>query len=57
MRNQDIREEINCSGIKYWMIAEKLGISDVTFSRRLRKELPINEKQKISQIILQLKEA
>ena len=51
MRNQDIRQEIKDSGIRFWIVAEKMGISDVTFSRRLRKELPDSEKQKIREII------
>ncbi len=57
MRNQETRIEIKESGIRYWMIAEKLGISDVTFSRRLRKELPTVEKLKIRQVISEIKEA
>ena len=52
MRNQDIRDEIKQSGVRCWMVAEKLGISDVTCCRRLRKELPEIEKQKIRNIIL-----
>lgn len=51
MRNLDIRQEIKESGIYHWVIAEELGISDVTFSRRLRKELSLDEKNKIREII------
>ena len=38
--NQDIREKILKSHLKYWQIAEQLNINDGNFSRMLRKELP-----------------
>lgn len=55
MLNQDIREEIKNSSLKLWQIADGLGITDGNFSRKLRKELPDSEKQKIRCIILNLK--
>ena len=51
MKNQDIRNEINESGLKLWQIAEALGITDGTFSRKLRKELPDETKTQIRGII------
>lgn len=51
MHNQDIRYEILASGLKLWQIAEALGITDSTFSRKLRKELPETEKERIRTII------
>lgn len=51
MHNQDIRYEILASGLKLWQIAEALGITDSTFSRKLRKELPEAEKERIRTII------
>jgi len=38
MKNQEIREQAARAGIKLWQVAEKLGITDSTFSRKLRKE-------------------
>lgn len=51
MANEDIRKRIEENNIKYWEIAYTYGISDSSFSRKLRKELPEDEKQKIFNII------
>lgn len=56
MKNQDIRREILGSGLKLWQIAEALGITDATFSRKLRKELPDETKTQIRGIIADLTE-
>ena len=56
MYNNDIRTEATNSGVKLWQIAEKLGINDGNFSRKLRKELSDEEKAKIREIIAELKE-
>lgn len=47
MNNLDIREMAEKSNVKLWRIADYLGITDGNFSRKLRKELPEAEKQKI----------
>ena len=44
VKNHDIRDAAKKSGIKLWQIAEKLGIWDATLSKKLRKELPQEEK-------------
>ena len=54
MSNQDIRRAAAGAGVKLWQIADALGISDCSFSRKLRKELPQEEKKKIFSIIEQL---
>lgn len=54
MNNYDIKEAAKRAGIKLWQIADKLGINDGNFSRKLRKELSDDEKQKIFDIIAQL---
>lgn len=54
VKNQDIRDAAKKAGIKLWQIAEKLGIWDTTLSRKLRKELPQEEKEKIIGIIAEL---
>lgn len=44
MRNREIKEYIKSKNIPMWMVAEKLGIADSSFSRMLRYE--ISEKKK-----------
>ncbi len=55
MKNLDIRQKATEANIRFWQIAEKLGISDGNFSRKLRKELPDTTKKKIFSIIEILK--
>ena len=52
--NKDIREAAAASKIKLWQIADRLGISDGNFSRKLRKELPPEDKERILKIIGEL---
>ena len=47
----DIREAAKKSGVYLWQIAEVYGLSDVNFSKLLRKELPQKKKEKILEII------
>ncbi len=54
MANQDIRTEVKSAGLRFWQIADKLGINDGNFSRRLRHELPDTEKDRIRGIIAEL---
>ncbi len=54
MYNKDIRRTAAGSGVKLWQIADALGITDSSFSRKLRKELPQEEKEKIFSIIQKL---
>lgn len=54
MMNQDIRRTAAGAGVKLWQIAEALGIADCSLSRKLRKELPQEEKEKIFSIIKRL---
>ncbi|MGN0453089.1 MAG: hypothetical protein ACI4GZ_04725 [Ruminococcus sp.] len=54
MSNLDIRKAATNAGVKLWEIAEIYGISDTNFSKKLRRELPEPEKQKIFAIIEQI---
>lgn len=54
VKNQDIRNAAKKAGIKLWEVAEKLEISDCALSRKFRKELPQEEKEKIFGIISEL---
>ncbi len=51
MKNHVIREALKASGMKQWELAEQLNVSEFTFSRKLRTELPEDEKQKILKLI------
>lgn len=51
MKNNDIREAAKKAGIHLWQVAAACGINDGNFSRKLRKELPQEEKQNILEII------
>ena len=54
MCNQDIRQTATESSVRLWRIANALGITDSSFSRKLRKELPQEEKAEIFSIIQRL---
>lgn len=56
MRNQDIHKAFKESGVRKWRVAELLNVTDVAFSKKLRKELPQEEKEKIFQAIEKVKE-
>ena len=49
--NADIKEKASASNVSLWQIADALGIADTTLSKKLRKELPENEKERIFTII------
>ena len=51
MYNKEVREHAVKCGIRLWQIANSLGINDGNFSRKLRQELPQEEKEKILKII------
>ena len=55
MKNLEIRELIQKSRVKHWEIANMLNISEYTFCKKLRRELPQEEKAKIVQAIEKLK--
>lgn len=54
--NQDIRTAATRAGVKLWQIADKLGMNDGNFCRKLRKELTDDEKAEIMAIIRNLSE-
>ncbi len=51
MNNKKIREEAKANKVMLWEVAEQLGITDGTLSRKLRRELPEDEQQRIIEII------
>lgn len=52
--NAEIRKAAKSAGVCLWQVAERIGINDGNFSRKLRRELPDQEKQEILQIIQDL---
>ena len=54
MANLAIRAEAVSRGVRLWRVAEELGIADASLSRKLRKELPQAEKERIISIIHRL---
>ena len=54
MKNKDIREAAKRAGVCLWEVAERLGMNDGNFSRKLRKELSSQEREKIMEIINEL---
>lgn len=51
MCNIDVRRAAAGNGVRLWQVADALGIADAQLSRKLRKELTSEEKQKIFEII------
>ena len=51
MKNKEIRICAMEHGVKLWEIAKQMGISPETLSRRLRRELSTEEKERMMQAI------
>ena len=51
MTNTDIKNYAKLKGVKLWRIANEIGVTDSTLSRKLRKEFTDEEKEKIYCII------
>ncbi len=54
--NDDIRERAKQKGVYLYQIADRIGMQDSNFSRKLRKELTDGEKKRIFKIIDELAE-
>lgn len=54
MANEAIREKVKATGVRYWEVAERIGVSDVTLCRQLRRELPEARRQLILRAIDEL---
>lgn len=54
MRNEDVRMYAKQKNVKLWLIAERLGIADSSFSRMLRYEITREKKEEIHRIIDEL---
>ncbi len=49
--NQDIREYAKSQGVFLYEIAAQYGVNDITFTKKLRKELSTKDKKAILRII------
>lgn len=54
MKNLDIRNYAKLNEVKLWEIAEKLGLNDGNFSRKLRTEFSTEKKAEIFEIVEQI---
>ena len=54
--NQDIRAAAKAAGVPIWKIAEAMNCSEPTMTRRFRREMDPEEKERILSIIERLKE-
>lgn len=57
MRNKAIKEYIKAKNVPMWMVAERLGIADSSFSRMLRYEITEEKKSQIKAITDELASA
>lgn len=56
MANVLIREEAKKRNVKHWQIAEELGISEITFCRKLRHELSAGDTDRVLKAIERIAE-
>lgn len=54
MENMRIRNTAKSAGVPLWHVAEKYDCTDSTFSRKLRRELPSEVRDRILNIIVEL---
>lgn len=50
----EIRQEASKNGLKLWEVAEAVGVADSTLSRKLRRELPSDQRDHILRVIANL---
>lgn len=54
MKNRKIRDAARAARVGLWEVADTLGISEPTMTRKLRYELPTNEQEKLLVLIEQI---
>ncbi|MDI3537686.1 MAG: hypothetical protein PWP30_2168 [Eubacteriaceae bacterium] len=55
MKNKEIKESLKKAHLYQWQVAESLGISEPSLSRKMRHELHEDEKKQIFKVIEELK--
>ena len=56
MENQDIRLKARGAGVALWQVADRLGISEPTLTRLLRRRVDKETKARLLDAIRQIKE-
>ena len=51
MHNKDLRDEFRIANVRQWEVAEAIGISEMTFVKWLRRELPEDKKKLVREAI------
>ncbi len=51
LKNVEIRKTLKKKGVYQYEVADKMGVSESTLVKRLRKELSADEKQEIIEVI------
>lgn len=54
MENMNLRRTAKAAKVPLWRIADAIGVSEPTMTRKLRHELPENEKKQLLDLIKQL---
>lgn len=52
MKNKDLRDEFRIANVKQWEVADAIGISEMTFVKWLRRELPDDKKKLVREGII-----
>lgn len=55
MNGAEVKQFVLDNGLKLWQVAERWGLNDGNFSRRLRKPFSENEVKRIEKIVSELK--
>lgn len=56
MSGAEIKKRIKASNIKLWQVAHAFGVTDATFSRKLRFDFNESDTQKVLAIIKELRQ-
>ena len=51
MHNKDLRDEFRIANVRQWEVADAMGISEMTFVKWLRRELPEKQKKLVREAI------
>ena len=54
MANEEVKAYAKQAGVRLWEVAEKLSITDVSLSKKLRYELELDMKSRIVKIVDQI---
>lgn len=52
--NFEIRDECRQHNVKLWELAEEIGVSEATMTRKLRRELPHEQQEHILTVIREI---